>query len=487
MDKRRFGSLEKRDDRGGRWYVKFRYQGAPKRRMAGRTAEEAAAKLREVEEMIAKGYSLEVIDERVFGRAPMSRLTFREAAPEYLAAVEKLKKPSTIEGDVHRLRVLCRAPWAGKPLRAVTTVDVRRWLERRRRDVSVATANRDHSLASALFQWAIGVGYATENPFRKVPKSSEKGRERSMYLTAEECQALLDASSGVLHHFILLGIYTGLRKHELFSLEWGSVDFSTRRVHVEPNKAKSGKGRYAPMTAEAEALLRRLHRERPRMSPHSNVLLTRRGRPLNSSALRVRWRRLKQGSIEGIATDRLARATAHVLRHTYASHLAQAGLPLPRLALYLGHSSAYVTERYAHLSPDRDDDVAALLSNKLAGDVETARDRASEALSGLLEITSVPDSVPGPWWPPRSRIDPGSAPIRPPVCKTGGHFGGGLCRPLVGVAHPHRRPQVRVLPGIPPRPRDVPRGPLEAEFWDTPVLAFRYSPSHHATVDSTAP
>lgn len=45
-------------------------------------------------------------------------------------------------------------------------------------------------------------------------------------------------------------------------------------------------------------------------------------------------------------------ATFHILRHTYASHLVQAGAPLPVIAANLGHSDTRMTERhYAHLAP----------------------------------------------------------------------------------------------------------------------------------------
>ncbi|NQU04676.1 MAG: tyrosine-type recombinase/integrase [Calditrichaeota bacterium] len=42
----------------------------------------------------------------------------------------------------------------------------------------------------------------------------------------------------------------------------------------------------------------------------------------------------------------------HLLRHTFASHLVMKGVDLTTIASFLGHSTAKVTERYAHLQPD---------------------------------------------------------------------------------------------------------------------------------------
>ena len=63
------------------------------------------------------------------------------------------------------------------------------------------------------------------------------------------------------------------------------------------------------------------------------------------------------------------------------------------VAQLLGHSSAYVTERYAHLSPSQDDSIGTMLSNQLATGAEEVRDRACEVLPGLAGLPSVGDPV----------------------------------------------------------------------------------------------
>jgi site-specific recombinase XerD len=53
----------------------------------------------------------------------------------------------------------------------------------------------------------------------------------------------------------------------------------------------------------------------------------------------------------------------HCLRHTFASHLVMAGVPLKAVQELLGHSTQAMTERYAHLTPDVRRDAVAVLDD----------------------------------------------------------------------------------------------------------------------------
>ena len=75
---------------------------------------------------------------------------------------------------------------------------------------------------------------------------------------------------------------------------------------------------------------------------------------------------------EGI-TDPRDKVVFHTLRHTFASWLVQAGVPLYTVQRLMGHKSIVMTQRYAHLAPDQGAEAARLLSGiSLAGDHEAA-------------------------------------------------------------------------------------------------------------------
>jgi integrase len=103
-------------------------------------------------------------------------------------------------------------------------------------------------------------------------------------------------------------------------------------MRLQHGSTKSGRGRSIPLTPRAVVALDALI-----ASPlHGNITVDWCGH---------RWGHLRR-------TCGLRDVNLHVLRHTCASRLVQAGVDLYTVAAWLGHSSVKVTERYAHLQPD---------------------------------------------------------------------------------------------------------------------------------------
>jgi hypothetical protein len=176
MTRRSFGSVIWREDRPA-FYVRFTHQGSRIQRRVGESQIEAERVLKDIGRRIELGSSLSAILTEVFGDVTGHQLTLRDAAPLYLEYTEARKRPSTFRNDVSRLRGLLRAPWATKPLGVVSVADLTAWASRRmsgKRRVSGATVNRDLNLVSALYRWAIGMGYVESNPARSVVRASEK-------------------------------------------------------------------------------------------------------------------------------------------------------------------------------------------------------------------------------------------------------------------------------------------------------------------------
>ncbi|MFA7377709.1 MAG: site-specific integrase, partial [Patescibacteria group bacterium] len=164
------------------------------------------------------------------------------------------------------------------------------------------------------------------------------------YLNESECKLLLDNSSGNLHDMILLALNTGLRFGELIALTWKDIDFEKRLLPI--NKAiakgvlgstKSNKNRYIPLTNSVIEMLRNRKRNAELIFSENNSFL-------------VQARYVKK--LHKLCKDlKFRRIGWHVLRHTFASHLAQKGISLKAIQELLGHSDIKTTMRYAHLSP----------------------------------------------------------------------------------------------------------------------------------------
>lgn len=177
------------------------------------------------------------------------------------------------------------------------------------------------------------------------------------FLTFEEAARLLDAAEREWRPMILVALRTGLRHGELLALRWDDVDLVTGRLNVRRAVArgivgtpKSGKGRELPLSPETVAVLKEL----PSRFAGGLVFPDRRGHMLTrGECRRPLWRACHQAGIRRIGW--------HVLRHTFASHLAMKGVAIKAIQELLGHSTLEITLRYSHLSPDIRRDAVTLL------------------------------------------------------------------------------------------------------------------------------
>jgi integrase len=161
------------------------------------------------------------------------------------------------------------------------------------------------------------------------------------FLSREELRKLLDYTAGTqLHDIILLAAMTGLRKGEVLNLTWDDVDLQRGVLLIRSSisyRTKGGKMRVVPLNRTVSDLLKNL----PKSS--GPIFSGDRGGAYNHDFLSKRFKR----AVLGAGLD--SRLHFHSLRHTFASLLVRDGVPLYHVQKLLGHSSARVTEIYAHL------------------------------------------------------------------------------------------------------------------------------------------
>jgi len=171
------------------------------------------------------------------------------------------------------------------------------------------------------------------------------------YLTVEEITALLsspDRGSWIGrrdHALLTLAIQTGLRVSELTGLRCDDVRLGTGG-HVRC-LGKGRKQRSTPLTRQTAAILRDWLRER-RADPADPVFATRRGNALTTDAVAWRLNKHVAAAAQQCPSLRDKRITPHVLRHTSAMLLRQAGIDISVIALWLGHESLESTQIYLH-------------------------------------------------------------------------------------------------------------------------------------------
>ncbi len=264
-------------------------------------------------------------------------VNFAEIARDALA-YSKVHKRS-YRDDVYRMGLLLE--WFGtRPAESITAPDIERALAAAAEQYgwSPATVNRYRSLMSLTYRLAIRAGKVRENPVRQVARRKENNL-RVRFLDPEEEETLRAKIRELCPERepeFDLALHTGLRRNELWRLRWRDVNFQAGLLTVR--EAKNGQARHIPLNMVAEKALLTLSRQ----GAGEYVLP---GPPERTPRTWDRWfERCVRAA--GIADFRY-----HDLRHTFASRLVMAGVPLRTVAELLGHRTLSVVMRYAHLSP----------------------------------------------------------------------------------------------------------------------------------------
>ncbi len=217
-----------------------------------------------------------------------------------------------------------------------------------RRQASSATVQRRLFAIKAYFRWR-EMGAGKPNPVHSI--RALKGEKRlPQVLNEHDTTVLVEADGGknwearLRDRAIMEVLYSaGLRVSELTGLDWRDIDEELGMVMVRAGKGN--KDRLVPLGEPAIAALRSW---RAAMPPGASL-----DRPVITN---LRGARLTPRSVQKIVAKRLARAgvatpiTPHGLRHSFATHLLNAGADLRSIQEMLGHSSLTTTQRYTHVS-----------------------------------------------------------------------------------------------------------------------------------------
>jgi integrase len=150
-------------------------------------------------------------------------------------------------------------------LAQVTSAELSSFETKRRSDgVTPSTIRRDFACLSSLMTSCLEWEWIDNNPVplylrRRARRGLVEGLPRSRYLTDSEEGALLAAATPALRSAITLAIDTGLRREELFSLEWWQVD-TERGLITTTTKTKSGRPRKVPLPERSCRVLANLQR-----------------------------------------------------------------------------------------------------------------------------------------------------------------------------------------------------------------------------------
>lgn len=139
---------------------------------------------------------------------------------------------------------------------------------------------------------------------------------------------------------IILAVNTGMRKSEIFGLDWSHIDLEKEFLTVISDNSKSEKGRHIPLNKAAKETLINWSND---SAIQGYVFKGEGERPIKD--IKKAWSNLLKAA-------KISDFRFHDLRHHFASKFVMAGVDLNTVRELMGHSDLKMTLRYAHLAPE---------------------------------------------------------------------------------------------------------------------------------------
>jgi integrase/recombinase XerD len=234
----------------------------------------------------------------------------------------------------------------GKPPDQISQEELRRYFLHlmKEKKLSSSSCRVAHYGIRFFYVHTLGQGWPEDLVVRPL-----KETRLPVVLSVEEVQRLLSCVRKPRYRVCLSTIYAcGLRLNEGVSLQVADIDSARMLLHVR--QGKGAKDRCIPLPSSTLEMLRTfwvLHRHpmwlfpgRPQEGEPSAAAVT----PMSASGVQ----RAMRAAVKACGLQK--QATVHTLRHSYATHLLEAGVNLRLIQAYLGHSSPQTTARYTHLT-----------------------------------------------------------------------------------------------------------------------------------------
>jgi integrase len=398
-----------KDSSSGRFYVRFRYAGAPYKRSLETTSESdaraALVRIKETIRDVKRGRlcipdgadpGLFILSDGKLDRKPEAP-AIRTLADLFCVYESSLplgaKEESTLAGERIHIKHLKRHLGAQRPVRSLQSSDLQRYVNRRAGDkwqnkpIRGDTIAKEITTFRLIWNWAVkqghlagkapvdGLEYPKRNerePFvtwaeieRRVArggisKADEDALWECLYLTRDEVAAVLQhVKENGRHPFVYpmfaFVAHTGARRSEILRSQIDDFKFDDGVVQIREKK-KSRNKRITFRRVELSPLLAEVMQHWFENHPGGSYTITpplelargKRGntpRPLTPNEAHDHFTRVLVGS----KWEKLK--GFHVFRHSFASNAAFAGVPEPVIDAWLGHTTEEMRKRYRHLFP----------------------------------------------------------------------------------------------------------------------------------------
>jgi integrase len=282
---------------------------------------------KKIAEKLAAKILTDSVEGRYFEKVKAKEITFNQMVDKFMKKYGKSRHETSL---VHMLPV-----FGNLVLAEITTEKISDYIDERLKIVKPATVYQEFAMMRRMFnvarrEWK----WTRENPAADLSFTVGTSNARDRWLSLKEEKKLLSyAGTEWLRQVILFALNTGMRRGEILSLKWSSVDLKRQFITVE--KSKNGEKRSIPMSEMLVYVL-----QKPKVVAISNRVFPHSKAALKSGFDRARYK-------AGIKDFKF-----HDLRHTFATRLVQNGVDLYKVKKLLGHKTIAMTMRYAHHCPE---------------------------------------------------------------------------------------------------------------------------------------
>lgn len=242
--------------------------------------------------------------------------------------------------------------FGGTRLARIDRAAVEGYISQRTEMVKPSTLRKELAVLATVLKWARTRKRMKHDPLEGISRPREP-RGRTAYIPREDWPRVLDSAPPWLRPMMALALWTGLRLKEVVSVTWDDID-TAKRILNATEDGKTG-WRPVPLCPEALAVLASI----PRRVRSRFVFTDSEGADYTDAKAR---NRITCNAAAVLARAGFPDCTFHSLRHSCASAMVAAGVPLYQVGQVLGHRDPSTTARYAHLAPGALHAAVAVLS-----------------------------------------------------------------------------------------------------------------------------
>jgi integrase len=323
-------------------------------------------------------------DTSASARSGANALTVNGYLDEWFTLQRTRVEPTTWHNYGTMVGLYVRPALGDRPLAELTTRELDlhyvRLLEgggRNGRRLARRTVAYTHSILRKALGDAVLAGLLEENPCTQaaVPRVDPRFDDAPQKLRTWDAEQvgffLRNPRDRELHDLWRVALGTGMRRGELLGLRWEDVDLAVPRLQVAAALTSAGgqlrlkgtktrRARTLHLDDDTAAVVARQPRREP--APYPLVFTRPDGRPWRPEEVTDRWRSQWPGL-------ELPYIRLHDLRHTHATLLLHAGVPIKVVSERLGHSKVGMTlDVYAHVLPTMDREAAAVIGTLIGSE-----------------------------------------------------------------------------------------------------------------------